>query len=63
MSKENFGFTDQDYENYLKEPCRIYNERQRKPSQTFSDAMCEDSIVAGLDNGEELLKMIREAGN
>jgi hypothetical protein len=56
-------YTDQDYENYLNEPRRIYNEMLRDKGQSFSDAMCEGSIVAGLENGEEILDMIRKAGN
>jgi hypothetical protein len=40
----------------------VHNERLRDPGQSFADAMCEGSIVEGLDNGPEILGMIRNAG-
>lgn len=38
------------------------NEPLRGLGQTFADAMCEGSIVEGLDNGQEILDIIKKAG-
>jgi hypothetical protein len=40
----------------------VHNERRRDDGQSFADAMCEGSIVEGLDNGPEILGMIKNAG-
>jgi hypothetical protein len=55
---------DKAYDNYLtNRPQGIHNVRFREEGQTFSDAMCEGSIVSGVANGEKILDMIRKASN
>jgi hypothetical protein len=66
MDNENLKFNDAltevDYEKYANRPKLIWNEVLRDPKQKFSDAMCESSIVDGVENGEKILEIIRNAG-
>ncbi len=63
MAETKFSSSEEAYNNYYEAPDRIYNGMLRESGQSFSDAMCEGSIVVGLDNAEEILTMIRGASN
>ena len=64
MKYLNHGFTEEDYQKYLKKSSKVYNEKLRDEHQTFADFMCEGSIVEGLDEktGKELLETIKNLG-
>jgi len=56
---------EQGYEEYMASRASasgVSNEPLRGAGQTFADAMCEDSIVEGLENGQEILSIIKKAG-
>jgi hypothetical protein len=55
--------TTADYEDYLKRSDYVYSGKERPDGQSFAEAMCEGSTVEGLENGEEILDIIRKAGN
>jgi len=55
------------YEAYLASPrsCKsheVYPPLRDTTKQTFADAMCEGSIVEGLDNGQAILEVIKNSG-
>ena|GEM_PF-2739743 len=52
MAEFSYGFTNNDYNTYKNKSRRLNNEKRRGDNQTFADAMCEDSIVAGIELGE-----------
>jgi len=57
---------EQGYEEYVASKAAgggVPNEPLRNAGQTFADAMCEGSIVEGLENGQEILDIIKKAGN
>jgi len=54
---------EQGYDEYLAcKPSSAHNAPLREPGKTFADAMCEGSIVEGLDNGQQILNTIKQAG-
>jgi len=65
MLNNQYGFTDKDYGGYANKPSRVQNEKLRPDGQTFSQAMREGSIVAGLNKevGERVLEAITKAGD
>jgi hypothetical protein len=55
--------TDGAYERYLARKKYLRDEKLRPDGQTFAEAMCSGSTVEGLENGEEILGLIRKAGD
>jgi len=56
---------EQGYEEYVasrKRTSGVSNEPLRDAGQTFADAMCEGPIAEGLDNGQEILDIIKKSG-
>ncbi len=53
-----FGYTEVEYNRYLQRISRLIEDYGNKDKR-FSEAISEGSIVDGLDNGEEILEIIK----
>jgi hypothetical protein len=64
MLEYRFEVPIDEYEKFTNKSKKVHNEILRDEGQTFADAMCEGSIVEGLDIevGEKIIEIIKNAG-